>query len=120
MTILTMRESWRKPRSAGETRRSADLSPEEHANVRKALRFLVARLGGRAKVAASLKVSVQALDGACYSARKRPSAALAIRTARVAGVSVEDVLAGRFPIAGACPHCGLVASREASDDRKRR
>ena len=33
MTILTKREVWRKPRPANATRRSSDLTPEEHANV---------------------------------------------------------------------------------------
>jgi hypothetical protein len=31
---------------------------------------------------------------------------LVFRIARMAGVSVEDVISGRFPVAGACPHCG--------------
>lgn len=105
MTILTKREVWAKPRLANETRRSSDLTPEEHANVRTAVRFLRIRLGSAAKLASALKVSQKVVDKAC-AARGRPSAALAIRAARLAGASVEEVLCGRWPLAGACPHCG--------------
>lgn len=34
------------------------------------------------------------------------NASLAVRVARFAGVGVDDVLAGRFPPPGTCPHCG--------------
>ena len=31
---------------------------------------------------------------------------IAFRVARLAKVGVDDVLAGRFPPPGTCPHCG--------------
>jgi hypothetical protein len=105
MTILTKRSEWRLARAPQETRRSSDLTPEEYANVRTALRFLRTRLGGGAKLAQTLKAGRKTIEKAC-GARGRPGAALAIRVARAAGVSVEAVLDGAWPPAGPCPHCG--------------
>jgi hypothetical protein len=45
MTILVERKVWRRPRLANRTKRSTDLTPEEPANVRRALRFLRQRFG---------------------------------------------------------------------------
>jgi plasmid maintenance system antidote protein VapI len=105
VTILTKREVWAKPRLSNETRRASDLTPDEQANVRLAVRFLRTRVGGSAKLAAILKVKTKVVEKAC-AVRGRPSAGLAIRVARVAGASVEEVLSGAWPAAGACPHCG--------------
>jgi hypothetical protein len=105
MTVLTKREAWAKPRAQNETRRSDDLTPEETANVRRALRFLRTRVGGAAKLAALLKVR-SAIIGKYCAKRGKPSAAMAIRVAIAAVVSVEDVLSGRWPAEGACPNCG--------------
>jgi hypothetical protein len=106
MGILREPKVWRRERPANETHRSHDLTPEEHANVRTALRFLRTRSGGGTKLAAALRVNAGTLKLACMT-RGRPSAALAIRAARLAGVAIEDVLSGAWPPAGACPHCGL-------------
>jgi hypothetical protein len=103
--ILTERQSWKKPRPPNETRRASDLTPEEYANVRRALRFLRTRLGGSVKLAAALKANVRTVDKACH-ARGKPGAALAIRAARAAGVTVEDVLLGAWPPPKMCPFCG--------------
>jgi hypothetical protein len=96
VTILTKREVWRKPRPADETRRSSDLTPDEHANVKKALRFLRARRGGAVKLAVALRVNVASVEHACLT-EGRPSAGLAIRVARLAGVPVEEILSGAWP-----------------------
>jgi hypothetical protein len=50
-TILRERVAWTKLRPSNETRRSSDLTPEEQANVRAALRFLVKRHGTTQKLA---------------------------------------------------------------------
>jgi hypothetical protein len=105
MTILTKREVWKKPRAANQTRRSSDLTPQEQANVKAALRFLRSRLGGIGNLAAAMKASRKTVSHACCR-NGRPGAGLAIRVARTAEVSVEDVLGGVWPKAGACPHCG--------------
>jgi hypothetical protein len=95
------------PDRAGRTttRRSDDLTPEEYANVRLAIRFLRVRLGGAAKLATALRSKVKTIEKVC-AVRGRPSAVLAIRAARLAGVQVEDVLSGAWPKKGACPICG--------------
>ena len=51
MGILYERKSWRKARPPTETRRSSDLTPDEQANVRRALAVLVRRLGSRKALA---------------------------------------------------------------------
>jgi plasmid maintenance system antidote protein VapI len=104
MAILTKREVWAKPRPQNETRRSSDLTPEEMAATRRALRFLRTRMGAK-KLAAALRVRRPLVDKMCTS-RGQPTGGLAIRAARVAGASIEDVLAGRWPAATACAHCG--------------
>jgi hypothetical protein len=110
MTILTVREVRRTPRPANETRRAGDLTPEEAVNVRTALRFLRTRLGGSVKLAAELKTTYATVTRMCARGGV-PSAGLAIRAARLAGVSAESVLLGEFP-GNRCPHCGRGASAE--------
>lgn len=80
----------------------SDLTADEQKNVRAALRFLRARCGGWKPVAKVLRTHPLSL-----SLRDRPiSASLAFRVARLAGIGVDDVLAGKYPPAGTCPHCG--------------
>lgn len=69
-----------------------------------ALRFLRIRCGTGDVLAKSLRF--KACTIANVLAGRTVSAAMAIRVARFAGVSVDDVLTGRFPPAGTCPHCG--------------
>jgi len=104
MAILTERKTWTKPKPANAVRRSSDLTPEEQAHVRVALRFLSKRFGTYQKLAEAMaaKRATVLLAGRTGSV----SAGIALRVARAAGVSFEDVLAGRFPTAGACPYCG--------------
>ena len=104
MTILADKKTWHRHRPANETRRSTDLTLEEQANVRVAMRFLATRLGDVAKLAKAM--------GAHRETVNRParggvvSAGIALRVAKVAGVPLESVLAGTWPPGGACPHCG--------------
>lgn len=77
----------------------SDLTKDEVAHVRAAAQFLRARMGGWANVAKALHVSQK-------TASSRVSPTLALRIARLAGVGVDDVLGGRFPPPGMCPHCG--------------
>jgi hypothetical protein len=106
-TILTERASWRKPRPSNETRRSTDLTPDEQVAVRRALHVLRRRLGGWERLAKALRVKATTLTN--YGSKRAPSAAVAIRAARLASVSVDELLAGRWPLDGACPHCGRTA-----------
>jgi hypothetical protein len=104
MAVLTKREVWVKPRPQNETRRISDLTPEEAAATRRALHVLRRRLGSWEALGEALRTKTTTLQG--YGSKKAPSAAIAIRAARVAGVAIEEVLAGRWPVEGACPHCG--------------
>lgn len=81
------------------------LLPDEQENVRVALRFMRARLGELAILAKEMKLSYRSLSRA-LEVGGRPSAGMAIRVARVAGVPVEKVLAGKWPRPGECPVCG--------------
>lgn len=95
MTILTTPKRWRKE-LAVRPDCTPDLTPEETANVRRALRFLRVRVGTASKLAASLKVPCKLVEKHCAS-RGRPGAGSALRVARLAQVTVEDVLAGSWP-----------------------
>jgi|HubBroStandDraft_1064217.scaffolds.fasta_scaffold634268_2 hypothetical protein len=113
MTILRWRVRWKRVRPADETRRSYDLTPQETANARAAIRFIRARVGGGPKLAAAIGATAKAIEKACGS-NSKPSAGMMIRVVRLVGVSVEDVLAGRWPVAEACPHCGRTAPARAA------
>jgi hypothetical protein len=104
MGILREPKIWAKPRPANETRRSSDLTPEEQANVRRALRFLSVRLGGWAKLAEAMGAKQATLEQA-VSRHRHPSAGMAIRAARLANVAVEAILGGGWPESGRCAHC---------------
>lgn len=81
-----------------------DLTADEQANVRAAMRFMRKRSGGWAALAKALRCTDSVLVR--VAGGKLVSAGLAVRLARFAGVPVDDVLSGRFPVPGACPHCG--------------
>jgi hypothetical protein len=82
------------------------LTAKEAANVRAAAHFLRARMGGWRNVAKALRVDLS-------TAKSAPTPILAFRLARLVGVGVDDVLAGKYPPAGTCAHCGHV--REAAE-----
>jgi hypothetical protein len=105
MAVLTEARSWRREPKA-RARLSPDrLTPEESANVRKALRFLRARHGGTEKLAEALGVGAKSL-ATMLSKKGKPGAGLALRAAKMAGVPAEDVLRGAWPVDGSCPYCG--------------
>ena len=89
----------------------SDLTKDEQANVRVALRFLHARVGTWKELAKALRAHKTGL-----AMRDRAiSASLAVRVARFANVGVDEVLTGAFPPAGTCPHCGsCVSTRSAT------
>ena len=83
----------------------SDLTTEEQTNVRTALKFLRLRSGGGweplAKTLGFKSITLSHVAGG-----RTASASLAVRVARLAGVPVDDVLAGRYPGEGTCPYCG--------------
>ncbi len=90
-----------------------DLTSQEQAHVRTALRFLRTRCGTWAAVGNLVGFSGAAVVNVVVGRRNvRPT--LAFRVARLAKVTVDDVLTGRFPAPGTCPHCGH-AKEETSD-----
>ncbi len=71
--------------------------------MRAALCFLAKRHGTLAKLAEAMRSKHGTVK---LATRGAVSAGIALRAARLAGAPLEDVLAGRWPPAGACPHCG--------------
>lgn len=88
-----------------------DLTPTEQERVRAALHFLRRQLGTIDMLAKLLKVTDRSLGYVWGGRTVTPT--LAFRTARIANVSLDDLLAGKFPEDGACPYCG---HRKAVED----
>ena len=82
----------------------ADLSPSEQANVRAALRFLRTRCGSYVTLSKALGFGKSTASNLVGGSVVSPL--VAFRIARLAKVSVDDVLTGKFPEPGVCPHCG--------------
>jgi hypothetical protein len=82
----------------------SDLTTTEQTNVRTALKFLRSRAGRWEAVAKALHIGES--TAANVAAGQTVTASLAMRIAKLAKVGVDDVLTGRFPAPGTCPHCG--------------
>ena len=89
----------RTPTPAAAT---ADLTTEEQEHVRRAMQFLRVRCGGWAQVATMLRFKRSTVTDAGLG-HGPVSASMAFR---VAGVTVDDVITGKFPPSGTCSHCG--------------
>lgn len=89
---------------------TVDLSLEEQEHVINALYFLRVRLEGWERVARLLKFEPKSIAD-MRAKRRTVSANLAFRLARVVGIGVDDLLAGKWPEAGSCPRCGYFARR---------
>jgi len=87
-----------------------DLTTEEQARVRKALRFLRTRAGGWGPLATALGFTRATLTHVSDDRSRVVTASLAFRLARLAMVPVDDLLAWKYPPANACPHCGHVST----------
>jgi hypothetical protein len=85
--------------------RACELTKTEQTNVRTALLFLRTRLGGWGPVAQALQFSRYTLAH-MIGGGKTIGPGAAVGVAHLAGVSVDDVLSGRYPAPGTCPHCG--------------
>ena len=85
----------------------SDLTAQEQANVRTALKHLRLRCGGWDALSKALRFKKKTLAHAV-----RPhgtvTASVAFRIARLAGVSIDELLAGAYPAPGTCPYCGHV------------
>lgn len=90
-----------------------DLTAAEQTNVRTALRFLHSRCGTWAAVGKALRFGESTIANVVEGRQGRGVSPLVVfRVARLAKVSVDDVLAGRFPAPGTCPHCGHLKGEE--------
>lgn len=97
-----LRVTCAKPRDPPTLRRCAGLAEAEQSNTKAAIKFFRVRLGGYAKLAVTLGAP---RETAVNAPRGRVGVALKLRGTRVAGVTADDVLSGRRPVNGACPHC---------------
>jgi hypothetical protein len=82
----------------------SDLTAQEQAHVRAALRFLRVRCGGVGVLAKTLRFTEATVRHVVEG--RAVSAAMAFRVARLAGVGVDELLGGQYPPPGTCPHCG--------------
>lgn len=87
-----------------------DLTLEEQEHVRNALQFLRVKLGGWRSLTKLLKFEETTLIKSGNGSRT-VTASMAFRIARLVGVSVDDLVHGKFPEAGTCPRCGYKAPR---------
>lgn len=88
------------------SRPRTDLSPEEQANVRRALKFLGRRFGTQATLAKALGVPRSTVRHVAYERKVGVSASMTFRVARLADVSIDALLKGEWPRSETCPHCG--------------
>lgn len=82
----------------------SDLTAEEQKNVRAAIRFLRIGCGGWMQLSKTLRFTRSTLQKGAITP------AVVFRVARFVGVSIDDLLSGRFPPEGTCPHCGRARS----------
>ncbi len=81
-----------------------DLTLVEQEHVRAALQFLRRQIGTLEMLGKVLKVTDRTLVYIQEGRTVTPT--VAFRVARFAKVSVDDLLAGKFPAPGTCPYCG--------------
>jgi hypothetical protein len=103
---------WKRERKPRATERLDRLPPDEQANVKAALRVLRVRHGTWVVLGRMLKLHPKTLER-MLGRKGKPVPGLAIRLARLAGCSVEDVLSGAFARAAVCPTCGHTVGAQA-------
>ena len=93
--MLSERQVWKKVKEQPKNRLHVEkinkLFPEQVANVRIALKVLKIRYGSLQKLAELMHVTLGSLTRVLAA---EPNAGLALRIAQVAGVPVDDILAG--------------------------
>jgi len=90
---------------------TAHLTEEQQGHVIDALYFLRAKFDNWSPVAKLLRFEPKSL-GDVRAKRRSVSPNLTFRIARVVGVGVDDLLAGKFTQPGTCPRCGYRDERE--------
>jgi hypothetical protein len=85
----------------------SDLTAREQKAVRTALRFLRLRVGAWGPLAKALRYEWDSIQKVATGKRAvTPALALALRVARFAGVTMDELLAGQWLSVRVCPHCG--------------
>lgn len=79
------------------------LTVEEQTHTLAALRYLRGRVGTWRVLAKALGFEPSSLRNV-RKGLKIPSVAMAYRVSRLAGVPFDEVVAGKYPPVGACPH----------------
>ena len=82
-----------------------DLTEQEEANVRAAIRFLRLRVGDWETLAKVIRFSKDTVRHVIEDGRP-VTPTMAFRVARIAQVPIDDLLTGKYPAPGTCPHCG--------------
>lgn len=108
MSILTAKRVWKRRKLRPTLQGGRRLNPEECEQVRLVLRHLEIEMGSPAVLANALGMSRAALAKARQPSRQK-SVSLALLLARVAGVTITDVLTGRWE-RNTCPKCGHVGA----------
>jgi hypothetical protein len=93
---------------------TGDFTVKEVTHVRAALRFLRLRCGTWAILANALRLKDSTLVNIA-GGHKPVTATVLVRIAKFARVGVDDVLTGKFPAPGTCPHCGNVKEDEVTN-----
>lgn len=92
---------------------SPDLTPDEQRNVRAALAYLRAKVGTWETLGKLLRFEPSSLVN-INARRKVASPTLTFRVARLAGVKIDDLLAGKYPPKGTCERCGHVQGADGA------
>jgi len=83
----------------------SDLTAKEQKAVRTALRFLRLRVGAWGPLAKALRYEWDSIQKVA-TGKRAVTPALALRVARLAGVPMDELLAGQWLYLRVCPHCG--------------
>ena len=81
------------------------LKPAERANTMAALQFLRVRVGTWRLLAKALGFETSTLRNVRKGVND-VSVNMAYQVSRLAGAAFDDVVTGRWPAPGTCPHCG--------------
>lgn len=82
-----------------------DLTDREQRAVRTALRFLRLWIGAWGPLAKALRYEWDSIQKVA-TGKRAVTPALALRVARFAGISMDELLAGQWLSSRVCPHCG--------------
>ena len=92
-----------------------DLNDKEQRHVRTALRFMRLRVSGWAPLGEALGLKPDTLERIA-NGRRAVTASIAIRMAKLADVTFDDLIGGRWLSPRVCRHCGHPPDDFADED----